>query len=541
MNHSFTRSAITAFWKMSLLLICFLVICEALLAEEEEDKAVATAPAGTDVFASSFEGIWFVDAELKKRYDSLLANVRTLEQRFRRGGVSATEVRSSISELRKSLAAVRAEIDAKKKLVSPFKIVTQKTEGKIELGAERLLVVTADRIKIVGWDKPHVKYVMVKKVLSTGKPVDEHLAGMKIVHDQKVAPDLVGKTDAEMKAWRENYLKPENGTEQTPEQLEQKKQIWEKHFANPPRFQPFVGREVDALHIEGLVGGEGNQQVWYEVTSPEGNGRAGSRWRRSADVTLYVPKCTALLLRGCQMGLDVSGVNAPLMMTYMGSQHQSYSGTFSVRDHIGSLTLDNVPIDVIERVDGDVAITLTTEMTNTGGHREGTDWRLFAPPPRRMQVSAVSGDLKVNAVHADLHIDKVGGLLNIRNDFGDTHCSAESTLDDGNHRILSQDGLVSFEVADETKVNLPVFAATRCGTAATNFGREELDDLNVTYTSGIDGQRCDWRSLFTKVPRGDFNAQFALQQRPDAILADQKRSHGLDLISVAGRVEYLKK
>ena len=538
MKQGTTNSAGITLSQISLLLFCSVMIGGAVSADDEDDKGIATAPTGTDVFESSFEGTWFVDRKLKKRYDGLLTDVQSLEQRLRKGDISADEARRSISKLRKSLATVRAEIDKQKQLVSPFKIATQKTEGEIELGDERLLVVTADRIKVVGWDKPYVKYAMVKKVLSTGKPVDKHLAEIKIIHELKVAPELVGKTDTEMKAWRDDFLKPKTGEEQTPDQLAQKKKVWERDFAHGPRFQPFVGREVDTLRIEGLTAPEGNQHIEYEIKRPDGGGQVGGRWRRHATVTLYVPKCTALLLRGCQMGMDISGVKAHLIMTDSGSQNRDYNGTFAIRDHVGKLTLNNVPMDAIERVAGDIAITSTIEMVNTGNHHLSGEWIASTPPARRLRISAVKGNLTVRSARSDLHVDDVEGVLDIRNDFGDTQLATKSPMVDGNHRIVSQSGLVRFEFAGETNDELPVFAATRCGTAATNLGRSTLDDLNVTYVSSIDGMRCEWRSLFTKIPQDNFSARSALHQRPDAILANRKRTHGLDLISVAGRVEY---
>ena len=506
---------------------------------DEKEKGVAVAPAGTDVFETSFEGTWFVERELKKSYDALIAEVQTLEQRVSKSDISAAKARESIAKLRESLASVRAKIDKEKTLVSAFEIVKQEVEGRIDLGPEKLLVVTADRIKVVGWAESHVKYVVVKKVLSTGTPVDEHLAGIKIIHEHKVSPELVGKTDAEMTAWRDDFLSPKDGVNQTPEQMENKKRMWERHFANGERFMPFVGRQVDSLRIEGLIHQEGNQHIQYELKRPEGGGQFGGRWRRNAEVTLYVPKCAALLLRGCQMGMDISGVNGHLMMTSADSRDRDYNGSFSIRDHVGPITLSNVPMDAIERVTGDVKIEATTEMTNTGSHHADNEWVLSTPPPRRLQVSHVAGNLTANFTRSKLHIDGVDGMLNVRNDFGDTHCTIAKALIAGNHRIVGQSGLVSVLVAKGTKINLPIFAATSCGSAATNLGRNELDDLNVSYNS-TEGVRCDWRSLYTALPQDDSTARFALHERPDEIIADHERSHGLDLISVAGRVEYIQ-
>jgi hypothetical protein len=242
-------------------------------------------------------------------------------------------------------------------------------------------------------------------------------------------------------------------------------------------------------------------------------------------------------LRGCQMGMDISGVNAHLMMTSAGSQNRDYDGNFSIRDHVGPITLSNVPIDVIECVTGDVKIEATTEMTNTGSHHADDDWILTTPPPRPLQVTNVTGNLTAHFTRSDLHVSGVSGVINIRNDFGDSRCLIATALVAGNHRIVSQSGLVNVQVAGGTEIGLPVFAATNCGSAATNLGRDELDDLNVTVTSA-DGLRKEWRSLHSKLPQDDFHARFALHKRPDDIIADRERGHGLDLISVAGRVEY---
>jgi len=354
-----------------------------------------------------------------------------------------------------------------------------------------------------------------------------------------VSPELVGKTDAEMKAWRDDFLSSKDGVKQTPEQLDNKKRFWEQHFANGERFMPFVGREVDSLRIEGLIYQEGNQHIPYELKRPEGGGQFGGRWRRNADVTLYVPNCAALLLRGCQMGMDISGVKAHLMMTSDGSRDRDYNGSFSIRDHVGPITLSNVPMDAIERVTGDVRIEATTEMANTGSHHADGERVLYTPSPRRLQVSQVAGNLTANFTRSNLHIDGVDGIFNVRNDFGDTYCTITKALIAGNHRIVGQSGLVSVLVAKDTKINLPIFAATSCGSAATNLVRDELDYLSVSYNS-TEGVRHDWRSLHTALPQGDFAARLALHERPDEIIADRERSHGLDLISVAGRVEYIQ-
>ncbi|HIE95828.1 MAG: hypothetical protein ABGZ53_15945 [Fuerstiella sp.] len=524
---------------ITLLCSAVLLTVSGISCADEDEKGVATAPAGTDVFETTFEGTWFVERKLKKQYDALLVAVSDLENRVRQGDLDVQKAQDEIAGLRESLEDVRRQIDDRKTLVSPFKIVTQEVEGTIELGAERLLVVIADRIKIIGWDQPHLKYVMARKVLSTGTPVDKHLAAVRVIHENRVATNLVGRTDHEMTVWRDGFLAAKDGEEQTAEQLKQKEDSWQRYFAHGERFRPFLGKMVDVLHIEGLTWQEGNQHISYELLRPEGGGQYGSRWRRNADVTLFVPKCTAVLLRGCQMGIDVSGLETHLMLTAMGSQNRDYDGQFAIRNHTGDITYSNVPMDVIEHVAGNVNITAATEMANTGSHHSGGNWTLHTPAPRRLMLSDISGTLTARFTRSDLHVDAIAGVLNIRNDFGDTHCSIHAALIPASHRIVSQSGLVNVEVDRNTELMQPVFVATSCGTIATSLGRSKLDDLNVTFTSGRDGLRHEWRSLHSKLPQGDFSARSALHQRPDDILENSERTHGLDLLSVAGRVEYL--
>ena len=519
--------------------IGLILLCGMLTVADDEDKGFAIAPAGADKFESTFEGTWYIGRELKKRYDAWLLEVRDIEQRVLNGKISPSEARDALAGLRKSLAKLREQIDRQKKLVSAFQIVTQEIDGTIELGPERLLVVTADRIRLVGWDKPHLKYVVRKKVLSTGKSVDDHLAGIKVVHEHRVASDLVGRTDAEMKAWRDDFLNPEDGKTQSAEERKQKEATWERYFAGGERHQPFVGREVDTLRIEGLTWQEGNQHLSYEIKSPEGAGRTlGGRWRRNADVTLFVPACKAILLRGCRIGMEISGVNAHLIMTSAGSQDRDYNGRFSIRDHTGPLTLLNVPMDVIEGVIGDVNITATVEMANTGSRHSNGNWVMYTPPPKSLRIADVDGNLTAQLNRSELKIEAISGVVNVFNEFGDTRWSLEQPLVVGNHRAVSRSGIVRVSVTGEVELGLPVFAATNCGTAATNLGRRQLDDLSVENRSSTDGFHRAWRSLHTKLAPDDIAARLELHRRPEDILADRERSHGLDLISVSGRVEF---
>ena len=112
----------------------------------------------------------------------------------------------------------------------------------------------------------------------------------------------------------------------------------------------------------------------------------GSDWQRRASLTVYVPAaCRAVAVRGCQGSLDVHGVSAPLLLTSDGSHDRDYEGTFVVRNLAGPLTAVNVPLDLVDGVRGDVTLTCTTELVNTGTLHDAArgNRTLYTPPPRR--------------------------------------------------------------------------------------------------------------------------------------------------------------
>ncbi len=239
------------------------------------------------------------------------------------------------------------------------------------------------------------------------------------------------------------------------------------------------------------------------------------------------------------MGVDISGVNAHLILTSAGSRDRDYNGKFSIRGLLGSLTLANVPMDVIDDVHGNISIESTTEMVNRGTHHTGGFRTAYSPPPRRCEISNVDGNVTTHFTRANLHLHGISGVINIQNDFGDTDYSITAALAAGSHRIVSQSGLVRVALGPDVKLTLPIFVATNCGTARTNFGRNDLEDLSVTYVSEHDSIRRDWRAFHTPVGR-EFNARFPLYSRPDKILFDEKRTDGLDLISRSGQVELVQ-
>lgn len=518
-----------------------LVLLSSQIAAAREEAAVAEAPPGTDVLETTFEGTYFVPRELKQQFDGLLRRVAGLEERVRSGELPAWEARAELEELRSQLADIRKLLDAEKVLVNAFTIHDQVEEGTFELGPERLLVVTGDRLRLIGWDQPHVKYELRRIVLSAGESADEDLEGILLEHNHGLAPELVGVTAKQRQADEEEFLNSEGGRKLTPEQRANRARLVEQIAAGYRHFTEFQGRSVDSLQVFGLTYEEGNRQISYELRRPEGGGQVGSRWRRHAELTLYVPRCTAILLRGCQAAVDVSGVEGHLILTSSGSRDRDDNGQFSIRSINGPLTLDNVPMDVIQEVSGDVLIESTTEMVNTGTTHSDGFRTAYTPAPRRCSIAGVAGNLTAHFIRSDLQLAEIAGVVNVENDYGDTDWSVARNPVEGAHRVVSHSGLVRAVLAPDILPPLPLYAATNCGTLRTSFNRDVLDDLNMTYTSNHDGKRRDWRVFHSPVDSHDFAARFALYDRADAACYDRDRTAGIDLVSRTGRVELLRR
>ena len=181
-------------------------------ADGEPIKVEGEAPPDHAVLKHVRGGAYFVAKDLKERYDALLARVRGLEAAVAADQIKGSDALSELRELEPKLNELRKEIEAKKVLVSPVKIQTRNDEFAFDLGPERLLVITADRVRVVGWDKPQVKCLLKKSILATGaQPENEEFNALRVVHRRSTAPEFVGRTDAENTAEEEKFQNSDAG------------------------------------------------------------------------------------------------------------------------------------------------------------------------------------------------------------------------------------------------------------------------------------------------------------------------------------------
>jgi hypothetical protein len=252
-------------------------------------------------------------------------------------------------------------------------------------------------------------------------------------------------------------------------------------------------------------------------------------------LTIYVPKCEAILLRGCLVSLKAEGLAAPLIVTDAGSLDRDYDGTFQITRLNGPLALYNVPLDRVEQVHGDVKIIATIEYANTGTHYEDGKRTTIIPPPRECTIDKIEGNLTAWFARANLKIGNVSGVVDVKNETGDTSWIVGDTVVDWAYRVISDTGRIDVKISKGALSKLPLMALTTEGTVTTDASQDVLEDTSFTTGEVIDGSRRDWRGV-KSVRKGGPMLAFEQFERPKKALRGEERPAGIDLISRVGTV-----
>ena len=321
----------------------------------------------------------------------------------------------------------------------------------------------------------------------------------------------------------------------TPQQLQFRKRILQSRDSTYQPYRDFQGHEIDRLHIEGLTWQEGNRMIDVTIEPKVGGGRSGVEWQRHVRLTVYVPRCKAVALRGCLAGLDIRGLHSALIVTSDGSVDRDYEGTFSISELNGSLSVFNVPLDHVESVIGNVSIISTTELANTSTGFQDNQRTLNIPPARQLVCEKIEGDLTAWFSRVDLKLSGIVGRIDIKNEFGDTALRASAKLADQPHRIVSESGRIDVSMTPDNLRQLPFFAATNVGTVRARAARESLEDFNFNTWSQVCACRREWRGVRTRL-KGDEPFSLPTFDRPDDILTGSERTNGVDIISKSGTI-----
>jgi len=177
------------------LLLVALFAISSTAARAELPKAKATAPDSHVQLKDTASGTYYVAKPLKEEYDRLLSRLKTLQADIESERTSGAVALNSLKTLQTDLIRLRDEIEKKKLFVPVAKTHVQTETITFDLGSEKLLVITADNVRLVGWEGPGVKVEFEKTVLSTDGKLDEaELKGLKVIHKHARIPEQVGLT-----------------------------------------------------------------------------------------------------------------------------------------------------------------------------------------------------------------------------------------------------------------------------------------------------------------------------------------------------------
>lgn len=497
------------------------------------------APANHALLSNTVNGWYFVPMEFKQQYDATLARLETLQGDVESGRLTAKKAQTELQELKQRLEMLRKEIDAKRVVVTGASIQTQTETLEFPLGAEKRLAITTNHVHLIGWDGPNVKVELKKIVLAPDETsVTGQLKAIKIVHEHGRAK-FAGRTPAEIEKEENDYFARQGDKVSEAQKIGIRladAQIQESMAIH----RDFLGKEVDQITVRGLEYDQ-NQCIEMSVMSPGGTGQFGTVRQRYAELTVYVPQCVSVCVRGARRGLLVEKLNAALTVVDEDSTDSNASSKFEVHGVAGNLTSVNFPLQVITDIKGHAQITATPEFGLGGlGHfNELRDLRPAQPMP--VQVHNVGNGVDLKFGHVRLDLREIQGQISVSNEFGDTHLVATQPFSQTAHRILTQSGRIEVELSPAAWASLPILAFTNYGGIRTNVEREEFEDFNLGGVDKQDGLRRSWPGFRTVVKNEERFAFHIVMERFQQIIGGTERSAGLDLFSRSGSIVILRK
>jgi len=500
---------------------------------QSELESTVEAPPNTREMGSTLGGAFYVDKDIYEGYENLKARLRQIRKEIARGKITSEAAQASLSEIQEESSQIRKKLEQSKVLVSAFKVYSKTSEQEFPLGEERLVIITGDNVVIRGWDGPGLKCVVEKIIVAKEQPDDDRFDAIQLKHNLGVAEDKVGLTRQQRDQQEKEFLDSDPGRAPTDEQRANRQRLVEQIHHSFDEYSAFQGQEANSIELSGLTYQEGNRNLLVRINSSGGGGSLSSQWQRHAKMTVYVPPCKALAVRGCMVGLDIQNVECNLVLTTQGSQNRDYEGLFKVRGVKGNVTIRQAPVRELSEVTGDVTFIATDEFVNSGVNNSAGERTSYPFETHETQIDHIGGDLHAEFLRTDLTLSAIEGVLDVVNQFGTTHLAADTVRVDEANRVLSESGEITVTGPIGVLEALPIYAYTQAGRLHTNISRDILQETN--FSGGR--PQMGWRG-FVRPPETRFDiGQF---ERPAAALENRDRSDGLDLISRAGMVSILK-
>lgn len=505
------------------------------------------APPGHAILSSTFDAWVFVPKELKTQYDSTINKLESLVHEIDNGTVDAKSATEELADLKSQLLLLRSRIDESRVRIGKAKLNEQTETLEFNLGEEGRLTIAANQVRVIGWDQPQVKAELRKIVLtsesaSETQTAESHLKDMKLVHKHERAT-FAGQTDEEWEAAEKKYIEGD-GKSLTPEQLAKRKSVIEQIRQNQAPHRNYVGKQVDQLSVAGLDY-QSNSILMTKVQSVGGEGQWGSERQRYAELTVYVPACKQVCVRGAKRGLIVEKLKADLTILDEESTDSDPRSLFKVVELTGDLYCRDFPLREIAQVQGNVVIQSQLEfgvegagMSHRGDFNDMHPSRIFD-----VSINQVQGDLRLQYGRVRLKMQGITGLIDCENLFGDTTLKIVDPLTSNSHRIVNEAGRIQVELSPQAWDETQVLAVTNFGGVRTNLPGEQFSNfmLSGAGPSAAHPLRRNWTGF--RKTKNDDNAiaALALLQRFPLILDNKPRAAGLDLYSASGSIAVLQR
>ena len=125
-----------------------------------------------------------------------------------------------------------------------------------------------------------------------------------------------------------------------------------------------------------------------------------SMWQRDAALTVYVPPSMAVGVYGGSGLLAADGLHAALIVR--GDGDRDFDALNHVKDHHGDVTIENIELQSLENVEGDVQLTVTADLANSGSRHSGGGVTLYSESPATYEYRSISGNFTANLLRVNL-------------------------------------------------------------------------------------------------------------------------------------------
>lgn len=498
-----------------------------LIAQTAPENPTGVAPANYGILEREATGVVYVDKELLHRYNELVGQAKKLRERINAGETSRGQADQDLKNLRSQLSALRELIDQNKVLVEPYESFTRRDEITFPLSKSGMIVITADNVRVKGWEGPGIRCVMEKTVLGESEPAKSEFDAIAMNHEERVADNWVGITDEKRDADERAFLESESGKKMSDEARKNRARFLAEIRDSYTMYKPFQGEQINTLEVRGLRYDQGNEMITGDTRSPGGDANSGGYWRRSAKLTILVPPCERVAIRGCQETIYVNDVQCGLVLTNHESHDRDYNGTFVVDNVKGDVVIYQAPIRSLTNVDGNVSVIQTDEFCDRSTSHGGGGRTIRPAAMAKTVWAGISGDVHARILRTKLELRDMRGEVDIENEYGDTTWFLTGPVKDAAHRIASHTGSIQLITPKAALAGIPVFAFSQCGVARTSFTQQQFDDRSFS-TKGR-----GWHGFNTSGAAKDLF--FAFQRHAKAV-ENEDRTSGIDLISHDGGV-----